>query len=112
MEEGIVKNWTGVYGYATIDEPLQRNIRLHRTNISRGVSLKFGDRISFDIGEYKGKPDARNIELVRPLLDVPEYEYVPAPAKRDYLADYVQAAKTFCPAGFIKPSGVVDETSL
>jgi len=111
--EGIVQNWTGVYGHATINEPLQRNIFLHRKNVSGGVdpkSLKFGDRISFNIGEYNGKQEARNITLVRPLCDAPE-DVLPSP-RVNPLDVYVAWARTFVPADCVKPVGVVDETNL
>jgi cold shock CspA family protein len=90
---GIVRYFRDKHGYIKPDGELEE-IFVHHSDVPPGFVLKAGDRVSFEIGSRHRRNIAVNLQLVKAA---PKLEHVPAPPKRDWVADYVEYAASFNP---------------
>jgi cold shock protein len=64
---GIVKWFSHIKGYGFVaSDNSARDVFIHKTALERAKinSLKQGDKISFEVKEFKGKVSAENIALI------------------------------------------------
>jgi len=64
---GTVVNVTGGFGWIEPDDPTQNHIFWHRTALLNGRKrLILGERVRYEIGTYKNRPVAVEVEVIAP----------------------------------------------
>jgi CspA family cold shock protein len=61
--EGQIRKWVTSYGFISTDSG-KEDIFVHESAVKGGVSLKEGQRVTFDVSEEAKGPKAMNVELI------------------------------------------------
>src|ERR1700693_1010148 len=91
---GTVRYFRDKHGYIAPDNR-SADIFVHHSDLPPLISIKTGDRVSFEIGSRHNRQIAINTKLVEAAA-VPTY--VPVPPREEYLTNYCRAAATLNPS--------------
>jgi len=64
MEIGYIKNWNHSRGWGFIEDEEGYDYFLNVSNVRKGIKIKEGMKVKFDIFQGQKGPEAENVSLV------------------------------------------------